>query len=60
MREILYESEELNSKTRFNEYIMTSLRTMWASILSMLSKCLKKKDNDYIINLAGKNLKIMA
>jgi oxygen-independent coproporphyrinogen-3 oxidase len=49
-----YESEELNSKTRFNEYIMTSLRTMWGIDLEYVEKMFEKEGYDYIINLAGK------
>ena len=49
-----YESEELNTKTRFNEYIMTSLRTMWGIDLEYVEKMFEKEGYDYIINLAGK------
>ena len=49
-----YESEELNSKTRFNEYIMTSLRTMWGIDLEYVEEMFEKEGYDYIINLAGK------
>src|ERR1035437_1517316 len=49
-----YESEELNSKTRFNEYIMTSLRTMWGIDLEYVEGMFEKEGYDYIINLAGK------
>jgi len=48
-----YESEELNTKTRFNEYIMTSLRTMWGIDLEYVEKMFEKEGYDYIINLAG-------
>ena len=49
-----YESEELNTKTRFNEYIMTSLRTMWGIDLEYVEKMFEKEGYDYIVNLAGK------
>jgi oxygen-independent coproporphyrinogen-3 oxidase len=49
-----YESEELNTKTRFNEYIMTSLRTMWGIDLDYVEKMFEKEGYDYIVNLAGK------
>lgn len=49
-----YESEELDIKTRFNEYIMTSLRTMWGIDLEYVEKFFEKEGYDYVINLAGK------
>jgi oxygen-independent coproporphyrinogen-3 oxidase len=49
-----YESEELSVRTRFNEYIMTSLRTMWGIDLNFVEKMFEKEGYDYIINMAGK------
>jgi oxygen-independent coproporphyrinogen III oxidase len=49
-----YEGEELSSKTRFNEYIMTSLRTMWGVDLDFVEKMFEKEGHDYVINMAGK------
>lgn len=49
-----YEKEELNLKTRFNEYIMTSLRTMWGIDLEYLERAFEKESYDYVINLSGK------
>jgi oxygen-independent coproporphyrinogen III oxidase len=49
-----FETEELNIKTRFNEYIMTSLRTMWGVDLEYVEKNFDKEGYDYIINMAGK------
>jgi oxygen-independent coproporphyrinogen III oxidase len=49
-----YEGEELSIKTRFNEYIMTSLRTMWGIDLDFIEKTFEKEGYDYIINTAGK------
>ena len=37
-RKTFYEREELDIKTRFNEYIMTSLRTMWGIDLEYVEK----------------------
>ena len=34
----IFEKEELDIKTRFNEYIMTSLRTMWGIDLDYVEK----------------------
>jgi oxygen-independent coproporphyrinogen-3 oxidase len=50
----LFEKEELDKKTRFNEYIMTSLRTMWGIDLDYVEQTFDKEGYDYIINLAGK------
>jgi oxygen-independent coproporphyrinogen III oxidase len=49
-----YEGEELSLKTRFNEYIMTSLRTMWGIDLDYVEKMFEKEGHDYIISIAGK------
>jgi oxygen-independent coproporphyrinogen III oxidase len=49
-----FEKEELGVKTRFNEYIMTSLRTMWGIDLDYVEKSFDKEGYDYIMNLAGK------
>jgi oxygen-independent coproporphyrinogen-3 oxidase len=51
---LYFEKEELDKKTRFNEYIMTSLRTMWGIDLEYVEKIFDKEGYDYIINLAGK------
>ncbi|MCJ7449967.1 MAG: radical SAM family heme chaperone HemW [Bacteroidales bacterium] len=49
-----FEREELDIKTRFNEYIMTSLRTMWGIDLEFVERTFEKEGYDYVINLAGK------
>jgi oxygen-independent coproporphyrinogen-3 oxidase len=49
-----FESEELDVKTRFNEYIMTSLRTMWGIDLEYVEKMFEKEGYDYVVNLSGK------
>jgi len=51
---LCFETEELNMKTRFNEYIMTSLRTMWGVDLDYVEKVFDKEGFDYIMNMAGK------
>lgn len=50
----LFEKEELDRKTKFNEYIMTSLRTMWGIDLDYVEEMFDKEGYDYIINLSGK------
>jgi oxygen-independent coproporphyrinogen-3 oxidase len=49
-----FESEELSTRIRFNEYIMTSLRTMWGIDLEFVEKTFEKEGYDYIINMTGK------
>jgi oxygen-independent coproporphyrinogen-3 oxidase len=39
---------------RFNEYIMTSLRTMWGVDLEYVEKMFDKEGYDYVMNTAGK------
>jgi coproporphyrinogen III oxidase-like Fe-S oxidoreductase len=46
--------EELDLKTRFNEYIMTSLRTMWGIDLYYTEQNFEKEGYDYVINIASK------
>lgn len=49
-----FEKEELDLKTRFNEYIMTSLRTMWGIDLNYTERTFEKEGYDYVMNMAGK------
>lgn len=51
---IYFEREELDIKTKFNEYIMVSLRTMWGIDLEYIEETFEKEGYDYVINLAGK------
>jgi oxygen-independent coproporphyrinogen III oxidase len=50
----LFEREELDLRARFNEYIMTSLRTMWGIDLDYVENVFEKEGYDYVLNLAGK------
>jgi len=47
-----YEREELDFKKKFNEYIMTSLRTMWGIDLEYVENSFEKEGFDYINNIA--------
>ena len=49
-----FEMEELDLKTRFNEYVMTSLRTMWGMDLDFIERTFEKEGYDYVMNLSGK------
>jgi oxygen-independent coproporphyrinogen-3 oxidase len=46
--------EDIDNKTRFNEYIMTSLRTMWGIDLEYVEKTFEKEGYDYVLNMADK------
>ncbi|TAL80167.1 MAG: radical SAM family heme chaperone HemW [Bacteroidetes bacterium] len=49
-----FEREELDTKARFNEYMMTSLRTMWGIDLDYVERIFEKEGYDYVINMSGK------
>ena len=49
-----FELEELDTKTKFNEYIMTSLRTMWGIDLEYVEQTFEKEGYDFVINISGK------
>lgn len=49
-----FEREELDTRTRFNEYILTSLRTMWGIDLEYVESVFDKEGYDYVINMSGK------
>ena len=52
--EIPCEREELDRITVFNEYVMTSLRTMWGIDLTHVEEFYDKELHDYLVNLSGK------
>ena len=49
-----FEKEELDARTKFNEYIITSLRTMWGIDLNYVEKTFEKEGHDYVVNLSKK------
>jgi oxygen-independent coproporphyrinogen-3 oxidase len=49
-----FEMEELDNKKKFNEYIMTSLRTMWGIDLEYVERIFEKEGYDFVINISGK------
>lgn len=49
-----FESEELDVKMKFNEYIMTSLRTMWGIDLEYIERTFDKEAYDYIHSMSTK------
>ena len=44
--------EVLDIKKRYNEYVMTSLRTMWGTDLDFLEDTINKESRDYLNNLS--------
>jgi len=52
-----FEKEELNKVTMFNEYVMTSLRTMWGIDLEHVEKLYDKELHDYLVNLSEKYIR---
>lgn len=49
-----YEMEELDTKKKFNEYVITSLRTMWGIDLEYVERTFEKEGYDFVINISGK------
>lgn len=52
--EIPCEREELDKIMMFNEYVMTTLRTMWGIDLIHVEEFYDKELHDYLVNLSGK------
>jgi oxygen-independent coproporphyrinogen-3 oxidase len=52
-----FEREELDKLTVFNEYVMTSLRTMWGIDLEHVETFYDKELHDYLVNLSGKYIR---
>lgn len=52
-----FEREELDRLTIFNEYVMTSLRTMWGIDLEYVENFYDKELHDYLVNLSGKYIR---
>ena len=49
-----FEMEDLDFRKKFNEYIMTSLRTMWGIDLEYVERTFDKEGYDFVINISGK------
>jgi oxygen-independent coproporphyrinogen-3 oxidase len=52
-----FEKEDLDRLTTFNEYVMTSLRTMWGIDLGYVEAYYDKELHDYLINLSDKYIR---
>lgn len=55
--EIPSEQEELDRLTVFNEYVMTSLRTMWGIDLQHVEEMYDKELHDYLVNLSDRYIR---
>ncbi len=55
--EVPFVREELDRLTIFNEYVMTSLRTMWGIDLNHVETFYDKELHDYLINLSDKYIR---
>jgi len=52
-----FEKEDLDRLTTFNEYVMTSLRTMWGIDLEHIEAYYDKELHDYLVNLSDKYIR---
>jgi len=52
-----FESEQLSIENQYNEYIMTSLRTIWGVSLEKIILDYGKKYHDYLIDISKKHIK---
>ncbi len=55
-KEITFEKEILSEKQRYNEYIMTSLRTVWGCDLEHIQNVFGRKYRDYCLLQSEKNI----
>ncbi|MCK4344445.1 MAG: radical SAM family heme chaperone HemW [Bacteroidales bacterium] len=53
---LVFEREILDPKRRYNDYILTSLRTMWGVDLKYLEEEFSKESRDYCVSLAKRLL----
>lgn len=49
-----YEIEDLDKRTRFNEYIMVAFRTMWGVDLDYAESTFGREEYDYLLNMSLK------
>ncbi|MFN7013014.1 MAG: coproporphyrinogen III oxidase, partial [Bacteroidia bacterium] len=49
---VWFEKEELSTETRYNEYVMTSLRTQWGCDLNVVKNQFGEKLHDYLLQQA--------
>jgi len=49
-----FEMEMLDTRMKYNEYIMTSLRTIWGADLDYIESGFNKEAHDFLINMASR------
>ncbi len=52
-----FEKEILDEKVRYNEYVMTTLRTIWGVDMNYLETSFNKETHDYLLNLSSRFIK---
>ena len=52
-----FEKELLDEKVRYNEYVMTTLRTIWGVDMNYLETSFNKETHDYLLNLSSRFIK---
>lgn len=52
-----FEKETLDEREKYNEYVMTAMRTMWGVDMSYLESAFNKETHDYLSNLASRFIK---
>jgi putative oxygen-independent coproporphyrinogen III oxidase len=52
-----FEAEELDNRTMFNEYVMTSLRTMWGIDLDFVERKFDREMADYLVSVSDRFVK---
>ena len=52
-----FEKEILDEKVRYNEYIMTGLRTIWGVDMNYIETSFNKETHDYLLNLSSRFIK---
>ena len=55
--EVCFEKEILDEKVMYNEYVMTTLRTIWGVDLNYVETAFNKEAHDYLLNLASRFIK---
>lgn len=56
-KKLLFEKENLDNKMMYNEFIMTSLRTMWGADLDYVESGFSKEAHDYLLNMSARFIK---
>lgn len=55
--EVCFEKEILDEKVMYNEYVITTLRTIWGVDMNYIETAFNKETHDYLLNLASRFIK---